>query len=99
MTHQAQAQPVAARVWLWILGAVLAVAGLAFLIGGAKLISLGGSWYFALAGIGLLASGLQTVRRHRSGAWLYLLTFAATVVWALCEVGLDYWSLISACWR
>ncbi|MEG3003051.1 MAG: PQQ-binding-like beta-propeller repeat protein, partial [Comamonas sp.] len=95
MTHQAQAQPMAARVWLWILGAVLAVAGLAFLAGGAKLISLGGSWYFGLAGLGLLAAGVQTIRRQRSGAWLYLLTFAATVVWALCEVGLDYWSLIS----
>ena len=95
MTHREQAQPLAARIWLWVLGTALTLAGLFFLIGGGKLISLGGSWYFALAGIGLLAAGVQTVRRQRSGAWLYLLTFAATVVWALCEVGLDYWSLIS----
>jgi quinate dehydrogenase (quinone) len=93
MTHQAQAQPVAARVWLWILGAVLAVAGLAFLVGGAKLISLGGSWY--------RPAGLRLADRspppQRSMA----------VPADLCgdrglgagEVGLDYWSLISACWR
>jgi hypothetical protein len=46
MTHQEQAQPLAARIWLWVLGAALALAGLFFLIGGGKLISLGGSWYF-----------------------------------------------------
>ena len=41
----------------------LALAGLFFLIGGGKLISLGGSWYFLLAGLGLLLSGLQ-LRQH-----------------------------------
>ena len=95
MTHREQAQPLAARIWLWVLGAALALAGLFFLIGGGKLISLGGSWYFLLAGLGLLLSGVQMVRRRRSGAWFYLSTFGATVLWALAEVGLDYWSLIS----
>lgn len=95
MKHQAQAQPLAARIWLWVLGAVLAIAGLFFLVGGGKLVSLGGSWYFLLAGLGLLAAGVQLVRRRLSGAWCYLGTYAATVLWALSEVGLDYWSLIS----
>lgn len=95
MQQQEQAQPMAVRIGLWVLGAVIAVAGLFFLIGGAKLISLGGSWYFVLAGLGLLASGVQLLRRRASGAWIYLITFALTVVWALAEVGLDYWSLIS----
>ena len=54
MTHQEQAQPLAARIWLWVLGTALTLAGLFFLIGGGKLISLGGSWYFALAGLGLV---------------------------------------------
>ncbi len=95
MQHQQPVQPVAARVWLGVLGAVLALAGLFFLIGGGKLISLGGSWYFLLAGAALLASGVQLVRRRPSGAWIYLAAFAATVIWALSEVGLDYWSLVS----
>ena len=64
MTHREQAQPLAARIWLWVLGAALALAGLFFLIGGGKLISLGGSWYFLLAGLGLLLSGLQLIRRR-----------------------------------
>ena len=95
MQHQEQARPLAARIWLWVLGAVLAVAGLFFMVGGAKLMSLGGSWYFLLAGIALLASGVQLIRRRASGAWIYLAVFVATVVWAFMEVGLDYWSLVS----
>lgn len=95
MQQKEQAQPVAVRVGLYILGAVLALAGLFFVIGGGKLMSLGGSWYFVLAGLGLLAAGVQIIRRRTSGAWLYLLTFALTVVWALAEVGWDYWSLVS----
>ena len=95
MKHQAQALPLVARIWLWVLGAVLAIAGLFFLIGGGKLISLGGSGYFLLAGLGLVLSGVQLLRRRISGAWFYLGTYGATVLWALSEVGLDYWSLIS----
>lgn len=95
MTQQARTPSLAVRLLLGVLGAVLAIAGLAFLIGGGKLISLGGSWYFLLAGLGLLLSGVQVLRGRRSGGWLYLATFAATVLWALAEVGLDYWSLVS----
>ncbi|MEJ5031756.1 membrane-bound PQQ-dependent dehydrogenase, glucose/quinate/shikimate family [Comamonas sp. MYb69] len=95
MTQQARVPSLAVRLLLGVLGAVLAIAGLAFLVGGGKLISLGGSWYFLLAGLGLLLSGVQVLRGRRSGGWLYLTTFAATVLWALAEVGLDYWSLVS----
>ncbi|MEG0114612.1 MAG: membrane-bound PQQ-dependent dehydrogenase, glucose/quinate/shikimate family, partial [Comamonas sp.] len=95
MTQQARTPSMAVRLLLGVLGAVLAIAGLAFLVGGGKLISLGGSWYFLLAGLGLLLSGVQVLRGRRSGGWLYLATFAATVLWALAEVGLDYWSLVS----
>ena len=45
-------------------GMMLALAGLFFLVGGGKLITLGGSWYFALAGAALLASGVQFVRQR-----------------------------------
>ena len=95
MQKNKQPQSTAARVWLCILGAVLALAGLFFLVGGGKLITLGGSWYFALAGAALLASGVQFVRQRPAGAWIYLGAFALTVAWALWEVGFDYWSLIS----
>lgn len=84
-----------ARAWLWLLGAVLLAAGLFFLVGGGKLLSLGGSWYFVIAGIVLVLSAIQIFRARPAGAWLYLLAFAGTIAWALFEVGLDYWGLIS----
>ncbi|KFI32468.1 quinate dehydrogenase [Haematobacter missouriensis] len=84
-----------ARIWLWVLGGVLAAAGLFFIIGGGKLVTLGGSWYFLLAGVGLLLAAIQIVRGRPAGAWIFLATYAATVIWSLYDVGLDYWGLIS----
>lgn len=81
--------------WLYLLGLVVAVVGLIFILGGAQLIALGGSWYFLIAGVAILASGVQIFRRRPSGVWLFLLAFMGTLVWALWEVGLDYWGLIS----
>lgn len=70
-----------------ILGAVLAV-------GGAWLIALGGSLYYMPAGVGLVISGYLLARRRAEGAWLYLLLFLLTLVWAWWEVGADDWALV-----
>ena len=77
-----------------ILALVLALIGLALLIGGIWLAALGGSIYYLLAGLGLLASGYLLFRGNRNGAYLYLLVFALTLVWALWEVGLNPWALV-----
>jgi len=76
------------------LGVVLALIGLTLTIGGGWLISLGGSWYYLLAGLGLLASGGLLIRRSRTGVWVYIGVFVLTVLWALWEVGLDGWGLV-----
>ncbi|MBB4098674.1 glucose/quinate/shikimate family membrane-bound PQQ-dependent dehydrogenase [Sphingomonas kyeonggiensis] len=83
------------RSWLVLLGSVLLAAGLFFTIGGARLISLGGSFYFLLAGLALVASGVQIIRRRPSGALVFGLTFLLTILWALWEVGFSFWPLIS----
>jgi quinate dehydrogenase (quinone) len=83
------------RSWLLLLGGVILVAGLFFAIGGAKLVSLGGSWYFLLAGLALIASGVLIARRKPAGALVFGAVFVATVVWALADVGLVFWPLIS----
>lgn len=49
------------RIWCCILGA-LSLSGLFFAIEGGKLISLGGSWYFLIAGIVMLFSAVQYFR-------------------------------------
>ncbi|MGF9564461.1 glucose/quinate/shikimate family membrane-bound PQQ-dependent dehydrogenase [Neorhizobium sp. JUb45] len=84
-----------AKVWLFVLGAVLVLAGLFFAVGGGKLVSLGGSWYFLLAGLVIILSGVLTILRKPSGALLFGLVTVATIVWAIWDAGLDFWPLIS----
>jgi len=70
---------------------VIALAGLALATGGAWLAVLGGSWYYVLAGIGMLVAGVQVARHRPSGAWWYWAVLIGTVLWAAWESGLDYW--------
>jgi quinoprotein glucose dehydrogenase len=77
-----------------IFASIMALLGLALLAPGIYLASLGGSLYYALAGVAMIASGALLFRGRRRGAWLYGLFFLATVGWSLSEVGLDFWALI-----
>lgn len=82
--------------WALIALAVLMiVGGIGLLGGGVQLIALGGSWYFALAGLGLIVSGVLVALRHVWGVWIFCLVLVGTVLWALWEVGLDFWPLVS----
>ena len=81
--------------WLLVLfGLVLMIIGLPLLYGGVQLIGLGGSWYYALAGAGIIVSGFFYALRRRAGFWLCILIFLATVPWALWDAGLDFWPLV-----
>ncbi|PVM82937.1 membrane-bound PQQ-dependent dehydrogenase, glucose/quinate/shikimate family [Caulobacter endophyticus] len=77
-----------------LLGALLVLIGLVLGIGGAWLTVLGGSPYYVVAGVGLLASGLLLARLRFAGAVAYLAVFAVTLIWAVWEAGLDGWSLV-----
>jgi glucose dehydrogenase len=84
----------AARWALYIFVALLVLIGALMSAGGAWLIILGGSWYYILAGVALIVSGVLMGRQRLSGLILYWFTFAATVVWALWEVGPEPWALM-----
>ncbi|MER1077068.1 membrane-bound PQQ-dependent dehydrogenase, glucose/quinate/shikimate family [Pseudomonas aeruginosa] len=76
------------------LSVLLAVLGLVFVAGGARLVGLGGSWYYLLSGVGLLvAAALLCKRRYVAAALLYAAGLLATLLWALVEVGLNAWPL------
>ncbi|HEX6604209.1 MAG TPA: membrane-bound PQQ-dependent dehydrogenase, glucose/quinate/shikimate family [Sphingomicrobium sp.] len=77
-----------------ILGGLLVLIGLILAVGGIWLASLGGSIYYLLAGLGLIASGVLMIGGRPLGAYLYLAVFALTLVWALWEVGLNVWALV-----
>lgn len=79
---------------LLVLGALLAVIGLPLVIGGVWLIALGGSWYYALAGLALVASGAFIALGRLLGAWIYLGLYLLTLAWAVWEVGLHGWALV-----
>lgn len=76
------------------LAAVLLLFGAVLAAGGVWLIVLGGSWYYALAGVALAAVGLLLLRGRMEALWLYLGVWVATVVWAFWEVGTDVWAQV-----
>ncbi|HYC97607.1 membrane-bound PQQ-dependent dehydrogenase, glucose/quinate/shikimate family [Brevundimonas sp.] len=77
-----------------VLAALLILIGLVLAIGGGWLLSLGGSFYYLPAGLGLIASGGMLWRLSLLGAWIYGGVFVLTVLWALWEVGLNGWALV-----
>jgi len=74
--------------WLTLLlGGVILLVGLIFVIMGADLAMLGGSVYYVICGIVLVASGVFMVMGRTLGGFLYLGALAYTWVWSLWEVG------------
>src|SRR5690606_12056040 len=82
------------RTLVRIFAVVLIALGLVIFAGGVWLIALGGSWYYAFAGAGLVISGVGVWRGEAWGVWAYLVVYALTWVWALWEVGWDGWALV-----
>ncbi|MBM0169904.1 membrane-bound PQQ-dependent dehydrogenase, glucose/quinate/shikimate family [Altererythrobacter sp. C41] len=76
------------------LGIVLGLIGLVLTAGGIWLLSLGGSPYYLIAGLALIASGTLIALRNVMGVWLYALVFVGTVIWAFWESGADVWALV-----
>ncbi|WP_206240297.1 membrane-bound PQQ-dependent dehydrogenase, glucose/quinate/shikimate family [Novosphingobium terrae] len=81
------------RIALILLGSLFALAGLYLAGGGAMLIARGGSWYYLLAGLAMIASGIQIARIRFAGVVIFAVTTFATILWALWESGLDFWAL------
>lgn len=67
--------------------------GLILLGGGIYLVVLGGSAYYVLAGGGLLITALLLYRRSAHALTVYAAVLFGTLVWALWEVGFDWWQL------
>lgn len=76
-----------------IFASFLLLIGLVLTVGGVRLASLGGSLYYVIAGVVLIASAVLLWRGRRSGAYVYWLLTVGTVVWALLESGFDGWAL------
>ena len=71
------------RVALAVFGVFLGFSGLALAAGGMELITLGGSWYYLLAGLGLTLAGVLYLRRKPLASAIVAALVAATLLWAM----------------
>ncbi|WP_439597550.1 membrane-bound PQQ-dependent dehydrogenase, glucose/quinate/shikimate family [Falsiroseomonas sp.] len=76
-----------------LVAAILLLTGLGLAGGGAWLILLGGSWFYLLAGLASLASGVLLWRGRSEALVVFALLLLGTLGWAIWEVGLDWWAL------
>jgi quinoprotein glucose dehydrogenase len=81
------------RAMILLYASVLILVGGALLVGGLRLIWLGGSCYYALAGATTLVAGALVAMRRREGVRVYALMVLATLAWAIGEAGGDGWAL------
>jgi quinoprotein glucose dehydrogenase len=76
-----------------ITGIVFISIGLALTGGGAWLIALGGSLFYAIAGLGIVLTGALLIARRRSALWLYALVVVGSVLWSISDIRFDWWPL------
>lgn len=76
-----------------LFGVILGVIGIVLAGGGLYLAALGGSFYYAIVGVLLLAASVLYIVNKPVGFYIYLGAFIFTSAWALWEVGLSPWDL------
>src|SRR5215471_17108302 len=76
-----------------ITGVVYALIGLALACGGVWLAALGGSLYYVIAGLGILITGALLIGGRGEALWVYAAVLIGTLVWAVSEIGFDWWPL------
>jgi quinoprotein glucose dehydrogenase len=76
-----------------ITAVVMALMGLALAVGGAKLLTLGGSVYYLITGVGFLLTAVLLFLRKSLALHLYAVIVVGSLVWAIWEVGFDWWQL------
>lgn len=96
MAENAKKPAAPGRSWgSLLIAALLGLIGLWLTGGGLWLLSLGGSAYYAIAGIGCLIAGNFYFRgRIKMGLIAYLLVFTGTCIWAIAEAGTEFWLLL-----
>lgn len=73
---------------------LVALIGLGLTIGGAWLLSYGDTPYYLLCGLAMLASAVLLYRKKPAALWVYTAITLGSLLWAIAEAGLDFWSLL-----
>jgi quinate dehydrogenase (quinone) len=81
--------------WLILgLAVVVALLGLLLAGGGIRLVSLGGSWFYLIAGLAMIAIGVFAFRKRAPALWIALGLLVLSLLWGFWEVGADFWQLV-----
>ncbi|MGF9563141.1 glucose/quinate/shikimate family membrane-bound PQQ-dependent dehydrogenase [Neorhizobium sp. BT27B] len=67
--------------------------GIALAAGGGHLLMIGGSAYYLITGIGFVLTAILLFMRRPLALSLYAVIVIGSLVWAVWEVGLDWWQL------
>src|ERR1700733_15387300 len=78
---------------LKITGSAYALIGLLLAGGGVWLAALGGSACYLIAGVGIFATGILLVAGRWPALWVYAAVLIGTLIWAVSEIGFDWWPL------
>ena len=77
-----------------ILAFVMALIGIVLAVGGAWLLVLGGSPYYVIAGLALLASGWFLLKGRLLGGWIYIGLFILSAIWGFAKSRGNAWAMI-----
>lgn len=83
-----------AIIFLSIYGTLALITGLALAYGGVLLLIEGGSPYYLLAALAMIAIGVLGLTARRALVHAVAALSVATILWSLWEVGLNGWALI-----
>ena len=79
---------------LLVTGIVFILLGLVLAGGGIWLLTLDGSWYYILAGLGMIVAGALVFKGRRTARSFLAFLLAATLIWSIFEVKFDWWQLL-----
>ena len=82
------------RITATLIGAL----GVAMAWQGAQVALLGGTPYYVVAGILILASAVELFRARSSGFFVFAIVLILTLVWAVYEAGFEFWLVGSRIW-
>jgi quinoprotein glucose dehydrogenase len=77
-----------------LLAILMAIIGIILTVGGAWLLILGGSIYYLIAGLALLASAWFLFRGRLLGGWIYVGLFILSAIWGFAESRGNAWAMV-----
>ena len=78
---------------VFITGIIYALIGLVLAGGGIWLAALGGSIFYVVLGVGILATAALLLAQRHQALWLFAIVLVGTLAWAVYEVQFDWWPL------